>query len=54
MHKSSGTCHMSGAAEEVGMSFSVGDLYPACLEDVGDEKGRKRRVGLGTSIRERY
>ena len=53
MHKSSGTYHMSGAAEEVGVSFPVGDLYPACLEGVGDEKGRKR-VGLGTSIRGRY
>ena len=44
---------MSGAAEEVGVSFPVGDLYPACLEEVGHEKGRKRKVGLGTSIRGR-
>ena len=54
MHKSSGTCHMSGAADEVGVFFPVGDPYPACLEGVGDEKGRKGRVGLGTSIRGRY
>ena len=44
---------MSGAAEKVGVSFPVGDLYPACLEEVG-EKGRKRSLGLGTSIRGRY
>ena len=45
---------MSGAADEVGVFFPVGDPYPACLEGVGDEKGRKGRVGLGTSIRGRY